>query len=178
MMNTDLPLNPPGVNDVRESRLTGPWPSKSGGDLHVAFALPHIQAMGLLDYDPTELARIPVEMRGLRLWTVSDIPAGGIVGTQFHRLRTEISFVVKGRCHWLFEDLYGATRVVAWAPDLVLSMPPFVLHTMVCEEAGTTLVTFANTLYVPDDSRTHDTYSTNVFRDLRDRFRAARGLAG
>jgi len=172
-----LPLTPPSVDDVRESRLTGPWPSKSGGGLHVALALPYAEAMAVLEYDAAELERIPVEMRGLRLWTVSEIPAGGTVGTQFHRLRTEVSFFVRGRGRWTFEDLYGATREVAFAPGLVLSMPPFVLHTMTCEEAGTAIVTLANTLYVPDDSRTHDTYSTAEFRTMRDRFRAARGQA-
>jgi hypothetical protein len=173
-----LPSDPPSVSDVREFRLTGPWETKSRGKLHVPIALPHLQAMAFLSYDQTELERIPVDIRGLRIFTVSDIPYGGIGGTQFHRIRTEISYVGKGKVRWKFEDLYGATREIPWVPDTVLSMPPFVLHTSICEEAGSNIVTLANTLYIPDDPRTHDTYRADEFYEMRNLFRTARGLCG
>jgi len=172
-----LPRNPPTVDDVREFRMTGPWQSKSGGALHVPISLPYPQAMRFFDYDPVELGRIPVDIRGLRAFTVSDITAGGIGGMQFHRIRTEISFVIKGKVSWRFEDLYGATREISWSPDNVLYMPPFVLHTMTSEEAGSALVTLANTLYIRDDPRTHDTYRADVFHGMRDRFRGTGGLS-
>jgi hypothetical protein len=170
-----LPRDPPGVNDVREFRATGPWPSKSGGLLSVPVALPHLEAMRFFDYDAAELARIPVDIRGLRLSVVSNIPAGGVGGRQFHRLRTEISFAVKGKVSWKFEDLYGATRTIAWSPDHALLKPPFVMHTFISEEAGSTIATLANTLYVPDDPRTHDTCAADLFYAMRDRFRGERG---
>jgi hypothetical protein len=171
-----LPRNPPTVDDVREFRVTGPWQSKSGGVLNVPVALPHLEAMRFFDYDPAELGRIPIDIRGLRVWVVSDIPAGGIGGNQFHRVRTEISFVVKGKVSWRFEDLYGGTRVISWSPDNALLMPPFVIHTLVSEESGSAVVTLANTLYIPDDPRTHDTYRADLFYAMRDRFRCEAGL--
>jgi hypothetical protein len=173
-----LPSEPPNVSDVREFQITGPWKTKSRGKLHVPIALTHLQATEFLNYDPSELMRIPVDIRGLRIFTVSDIPAGGIGGTQFHRIRTEISFVSKGKVRWKFEDLYGETREIPWAPDTALSMPPFVLHTSICEEAGSEIVTLANTLYIPDDPRTHDTYRADEFHDMRNLFRSTRGLCG
>ena len=166
-----LPRNPPSVDDMREFRATGPWPSKSGGVLNVPVALPHLEAMRFFEHDPEELARIPIDIRGLRAWVVSDIPAGGISGNQFHRVRTEIAFVVKGKVSWRFEDLYGGSRVIAWSPDLALLMPPFVKHMLVAEESGSAVVTLANTLYIPDDPRTHDTYRADLFYAMRDRFR-------
>jgi hypothetical protein len=32
--------NPPTVDDIKEFAVTGPWRSKSGGELSVPFALP------------------------------------------------------------------------------------------------------------------------------------------
>lgn len=166
-----LPQNPPTVADVRELRMSGPWRSKSGGSLNVPVALSHAAAMRFFDYDPAELERIGVDIRGLRVFYVSDAPAGGIAGKQFHRVRTEIEFVIKGSVRWEFEDLYGAKREVVASPERVLYIPPFILHTLTFEEAGGAVGTLANTVYLREDSRTHDTYSADVFRGMQDRIR-------
>ena len=166
-----LPQNPPTVADVREFRTSGPWQSKSGGPLNVPIALSHAEARHFLDYDPAELERIGVDIRGLRVFFVSDAPAGGVAGRQFHRVRTEIEFVIRGSVRWEFEDLYRAKREVLASPERVVYIPPFILHTLTFEEAGTAVGTLANTVYVREDSRTHDTYSADAFRGLQDRIR-------
>lgn len=167
-----LPGNPPTVADVREFRTSGPWPSKSGGPLNVPITLSHAEAMGFFDYDPAELERIGADIRGLRVFFVSDAPVGGVAGRQFHRVRREIEFVIKGSVRWELEDLYGATRDIMASPERVVYIPPFILHTLTFVEAGSAVGTLANTVYVRDDARTHDTYSVDVFRGMQDRMRS------
>jgi hypothetical protein len=166
-----LPETPPSVADVRELRASGPWPSKSGGPLSVPISLSHAETLGFLDYDSAELARIGVDIRGLRVFFVSDAPVGGVAGRQFHRVRREIEFVIRGRVRWHFEDLYGRTKEIVATPERVVCIPPFILHWLTFEEAGSAVGTLANTVYVRDDPRTHDTYSIDVFRSLQDRMR-------
>lgn len=166
-----LPRKPPTVADVREFRRRGPWPSRSGGSLSVLLALPHAEVTRLFDYDPQELARLGVDIRGLRVFVVSHAPPGGVAGTEFHRVRTELAFAVDGDVRWEFEDLYGGKREVLASPDSVLCIPPFIVHAVTFRDAASTLVFLANTLYVPEDPRTHDSYPTDVFRGLQRRFR-------
>ena len=85
----------------------------------------------------------------------------------FHRIRTEILLTINGKIRWTCEDLYGSKREFAPSRGKVLMIPPFILHTMEAEEPGSTLVILANTLFVPEDPSTHDTYSSEMFRRLQ-----------
>ena len=159
-----LPMrDPPRVGDIRELRMTGPWRSKSGGTLSVPFALPYARMMDLFDYDPAELDRVPLDIRGLRMFVLEDMPTGGVGGGEFHRIRIEIVFTVKGRVRWVCEDLYGARKEFTPPRDCSFYLPPFILHTMEAVEHGSALVVIANTLYNADDPRTHDTYPAAEF---------------
>src|SRR5688572_14659009 len=137
--------DPPSVDDIRKLRLTGPWRSKSGGLLSVPFALAHAEAMAIFDYDPAELALLPRDIRGLRMFTLEDVPAGGIGGGEFHRIRIEIAFVAKGQDRWICEDVYGGSRQFLQARDHALYFPPFIMHTMEGLEPGSAVTVIANT---------------------------------
>ena len=163
--------DPPSVEDIRELRLTGPWRSKSGGLLSVPFALAHAEAMEIFDYDPAELARLPRDIRGLRMFVLEDMPAGGIGGGEFHRIRIEISFTMSGKVRWICEDVYGGCKEFLPARDCALYFPPFIMHTMESLESGSAVTVIANTLYDPDDARTHDTYPAATFRALQAHYR-------
>lgn len=162
---------PPTVQDVREFQASGPWLSKSGGPLTVPINLSEAETIGFLDYDLAEIERIGVDIRGLRVFFVSDAPVGGVAGRQFHRVRREIEFVIRGSVRWHFEDLYGATREIVATPERVVCIPPFILHSLTFEEARSTVGTLTNTVYRRDDPRTHDTYPADVFRRLQDQMR-------
>jgi len=162
---------PPSVHDIRELQLTGPWRSKSGGLLSVPFALPYAQAMDLFDYDPAELVRIPRDIRGLRMFVLEDMPAGGVGGGEFHRIRVEIVFTVRGSVRWVCEDLHGGRKEFLSAHDRILHFPPFILHTMEALEPESAVVVIANTLFDPDDPATQDTYPAAQFRALQEHYR-------
>lgn len=163
---------PPSVDDIEELAVTGPWRSKSGGELSVPFALSHARAMKLFSYDDAELARISRDIRGLRLFTLENVPIGGVGGGEFHRIRSEVAFTVKGCMRWVCEDLHGGRRVLTTARSASLYLPPFILHTMEAIEHGSAMVVIANTLYDPDDARTHDTYPATEFRTLQEHYLA------
>lgn len=105
----ELPLSAPTVRDIGLFQLAGPWPSKSGGCLSVPFALPYEAAKRFLEGDPTEFARNPQLIRGLRMFIVENMPAGGVGGGEFHRTRSEIIFTTRGKVRWSCEDLYGSS---------------------------------------------------------------------
>jgi hypothetical protein len=167
-----LARKPPTVADVRELRTSGPWLSKSGGGLSVPIMLSHPDTQHFFDYDPAELERIGVDIRGLRVFFVRNAVACGVAGNQFHRVRTEIEFVVEGSVRWELEDLYGGTRELHASPERAICIPPFILHRATFADAATTLATLTNTVYVRDDPRTHDTYPAETFRALRERLRS------
>jgi hypothetical protein len=150
--------------------MTGPWRSKSGGLLSVPFALSYAQTMDIFDYDHAELERIPRDIRGLRMFVLEDMPAGGVGGGEFHRIRIEIVFTVKGKVRWICEDLYGGHKEFFPSRDCILHFPPFILHTMHSIEHASAVVVIANTLYDADDARTHDTYPAAKFRALQEHY--------
>jgi hypothetical protein len=165
--------NPSSVEDIREFRMTGPWPSKSGGLLSVPFMLPHAQTVQMFSYDQEELDRIPRDIRGLRMFVLEEMPARGVGGGEFHRIRIEIAFTMKGKVRWSCEDVYGGRKGFLPTRDCILYFPPFILHTIESLESGSAIAVIANTVYDKDDAGTHDTYSVAQFRELQEHYRSA-----
>ena len=160
----------PIVSDVRILDTRGPWTTKSGGELNVLFGL----SMGLvqhqfLHYDSDEINRIPGDIRGLRVYTVTDLPNGNVGGTEWHRVREEMVFILTGSVRWLCEDLFGAMREFILDSRIGVWMPPFILHTYEVKEEGSGVLVVANTLFDPEDPRSHDTYSLQEFREMQTR---------
>ena len=158
----------PTVNDVQIIEASGPWNTKSGGKLSVVFAMPLATVQDrFLHYEAAELGRVPCDIRGLRAYTVRDLPNGRIGGTEWHRIREEMVFALDGSVRWMCEDLLGGQRDFTLDIDVGVWMPPFILHTYEVKEERSGLFVIANTLFVPDDPRTHDTYSMETFRELQ-----------
>jgi len=158
----------PTVNDVQIIKTRGPWNTKSGGKLNVVFAIPLATVQDrFLHYEAAELRRVPGDIRGLRAYTVHDLPNGRIGGTEWHRIREEMVFALEGSVRWVCEDLLGGKKDLLLDPSVGVWMPPFILHTYEAKEERSGLFIVANTLFVPDDPRTHDTYSMETFRELQ-----------
>jgi len=164
---SELPQRLPTVADIETFPVRGPWVTKSGGALDVLCALPIADVQRYLTYDEAELARVPTDLRGLRLYHVRDLPIGRIGGTEFHRIRAEMLIGLAGAERWEFEDLRGGIRHVDLTPTVGVRLPPFILHTYTVREEGSGNLVVANTLFDPNDPRTHDTYSVAAFRELQ-----------
>ena len=152
------------VHDVRNLPVRGPWDTKSGGHLHVLFALPlgTVQERHF-NYRPEELKDIP-DIRGLRIYTVGDLSKGKIGGNEWHRIREEMVFVLKGSVRWMCEDAIGGKTETILDRTVGVWMPPYILHTYEVLEDDSELLVVANTLYNHDDPLTHDTFSLDEFR--------------
>jgi hypothetical protein len=114
-----------------------------------------------------DLSAIPQDIRGLRIYTVGNLPYGRIGGTEWHRIRSEFVHVIVGSVQWTCEDVYGGILEFHLTPQTGLLMPPYILHTYEVLEEGTMLVVVANTLFFPDDPATHDSYPREAFNPLQ-----------
>jgi dTDP-4-dehydrorhamnose 3,5-epimerase-like enzyme len=158
----------PTIRDVREIKGRGPWGTKSGGKLDVLLSLPLSDLRSrYFSYRSEELEKVPADIRGLRVYMVHDLPLGRIGGTEYHRVREEAVLALNGSVRWTCEDLSGGKSVVTLQLGAGIWMPPFMLHTYEVLEEGSALLVVANTLFIPEDPRTHDTYSIEEFRVLQ-----------
>ncbi len=163
-----VPENPPRVSTIKTFPAAGPWKSKSGGNLSVLCKLP-IDVMNdcFFNYNPSDLAEVPGDLRGFRTYTVRGMPKGGVGGTEFHVIRQEIVLGLEGSCLWTCEDLYGEKREFVVNPSAGIWVPPYTMHTVNVLEENTGFLIIANTLFNPDDQLTHDSYPREVFEDLK-----------
>lgn len=162
------------VDAVRTIESHGPWDTKSGGRLNVLFGLGNdVIQDNYFNYEPSELGKIPSDIRGLRLYTVSDIAKGNIGANEWHRLRAELVFVLEGAVRWTCEDVYGDKKEFILDGRVGVWTPPFVLHTYEAVSDNSQILVIANTLFLPDDPRTHDTYPIGEFRELQTLYRSS-----
>jgi hypothetical protein len=79
----DLPISStPSIDSVRIIKHKGPWTTKSGGKLDVLTSIPiDLINNGLLRYDVSELSLLVRDIRGLRLYIVSEIRGIKLAGT-------------------------------------------------------------------------------------------------
>lgn len=161
----------PTINNVILFKANGPWDTKSGGKLNVILAIPLCVVQNqYFCYEDAELHLVPGDIRGLRIYTVRDLPDKGIGGQEWHRIREEMVFVLGGSVKWTFEDLFGNQRTFILNPEVGLWMPPFILHSYEALEMGSELLVIANTLFDANDPRTHDTFPKEDFRKLQTKY--------
>lgn len=157
----------PSIIDAHIINPLGPWPTKSKGQLIVLSAIPIAELQKFLKYNHDELAKVPINIRGLRHYLVGNLPLNGIGGGEFHRIRREIVFAITGEVKWECQDLYGEHSTTTLNEKQGISLPPFLLHSYTVTKPQTTLLVVANTLFIPNDPRTHDTYSAEEFEQLK-----------
>ena len=165
------PARKTSVEDIKVIDTRGPWVTKSGGSLDVLFALPQEEVNRFLDYGHPGFDRVDREtganIRGLRVYNVSEVPKDSIGGLEWHDIRTELVSAIGGSALWQCADLDGnETEFVLDGKKSVL-MPPGILHTYVALEDDTHLQVVCNTLFNPEDPRTHDTYSKELFTNMQ-----------
>lgn len=157
------------VDSIQTHETRGPWRSKSGGNLDVMCAMSRKALSRFLDFDNPDFETLPHDIRGLRLYTVSDIPAGAIGGAEWHKIRTELVTALSGRAILQCVDLQGAQRDFTLDGRVSVIIPPSILHTYQALEDNTRLQVVANTLFIPEEPSTHDTFSKETFLQLMQR---------
>jgi dTDP-4-dehydrorhamnose 3,5-epimerase-like enzyme len=162
------------VSDAVVLETSGPWQSKSGGTLSVLFSLTAEQTAVFQDYNNPEFDKIATQtgtnIRGMRVYNVENIPNGSTGANEFHLARTEIVNVLSGKSLWRLEDVYGDVKEFTLDSAKSLIVPAGILHTYTALEDKTRLQVICNTLFIPDDPRTHDSYMIDEFRQLQQNF--------
>lgn len=157
----------PSINDVIVTEAGGEWPTKSGGTLNVLYKLNWNIVERFLRYDDTELQNIPVDIRGLRSYRVKNIPKGVIGANEWHKVRNEIVFVLKGKMKWTCTDIYGDSKEFILDGTQAIFTPHHILHTYEGLEEDSTISVLANTLFDANNPATFDSYSSEEFEDLK-----------
>jgi hypothetical protein len=169
MIKAELPSI--SVNDIEIIDSHGPWNTKSDASLMVHYALPRVALESFLDFDNPAFEAIEEEaaadIRGLRSYTVGDISKDSVGGLEWHMARTEYVNALAGAALWLCVDPAGREREFVLDGSQGIVQPPGILHTYKALEDNTCIEVVCNTLFVPEDPRTHDTFSRDIFYELR-----------
>ncbi len=160
-----------GVEDIRIIETKGPWDTKSGGTLNVLFALTRTELDTFLDTSNPEFDEVTqtsgYDIRGLRSYSVSDIPKDSIGANEWHRARTECIIALSGSALWHCIDFSGKECDIVLDGTNAVITPPGILHTYTALDESTRLQVICNTLFIPEVSVTHDTYLKEMFDELR-----------
>ena len=155
------------IDNSRFMQVGGRFNAKSGGILTVQFALPKAVIGALLDYDNPAFDEVEAEsgmdIRGLRSYQVAGIPEGAIGGQEWHMARTEYVTTLAGRALWQCVDPSGREREFVLDGTTAVLQQPGILHTYQALEDGTCLEVVCNTLFIPDNKKTHDTFPAAEF---------------
>jgi hypothetical protein len=161
------------VKDVVLLETKGPWQSKSGGELSVLMSLTAEQVAKFQDYDNPAFDKIVeqtgFDIRGLRVYNVSGISKGNIGANEFHLARTEIVSALSGSALWRCEDIYGGVSEHTIDSTMSLIVPAGILHTYTALEDKTRLQVICNTLFIPEEPGTHDSYMLDEFKKLQNK---------
>lgn len=156
------------INDIQLFYGDGPWTTKSNAQLNVLFSIPFNSIeQHFFEYNKEDLDAIGFDVRGLRSYIVQDIPKNSVGANEWHRLRHEIIVCIKGKVLWEFEDLMGEKREIITEPGTCLWIPPFILHTYKALQKDSVVQVITNTLFLPDEPSTHDTYTAEAFNQLK-----------
>jgi oxalate decarboxylase/phosphoglucose isomerase-like protein (cupin superfamily) len=133
--------------------------SKSGGQLNVLLQLSRKAFEGFFG-----------KTGKLRIYRVSGIPKGGVGAREFHRHRSEIITVERGKFRLILENVEGRVTKVDLREGVTYGIiKPFVLHTYVALTSNASLHILANALYEHEKPSTYDSYPESEFRELQDR---------
>lgn len=168
---SDTDQNFARVTDVTVLQTKGPWPTKSGAQLQVLFGIDQELVSRFLDFDNPEFSKVRdksgTNIRGLRVYNVEGIPKDSVGANEYHLARTEIVNVLLGKALWRCEDVYGDVKEFTLDASTSVIVPAGILHTYTSLEDNTRIQVICNTLFVPDDPQTHDSYSIDEFHALQ-----------
>ncbi len=166
--------NPPSVAESKSIPIIGNIPTKSDALLHMLIQLPKKELSHFLTYDKDEIKKLPKGRKGLRIYSVSGLKKGKIGGREYHRLKKEFFFMVRGKLRIECEDVYGKKRSFIVDSTQGLYIPPFIAHTYKVLEEGNFIVV-TNTIFDRSDKRTHDLYPLEAFLELQTHYRGKKG---
>ena len=143
------------------------WETKSGGKLVVPFVFNFEEMKKFFSYEERERSTGKEDIRGLRMYRVSELKNGVIGAMEFHKIRNEIITVIKGSAQIDAEDIYGGKKSKILLSGNSMMIPNYIMHTYKILEDDSELIVIANTTYNAKDKSTHDSFSVEEFEALK-----------
>jgi len=157
------------IDDVIKIYPKGPWTTKSKGQLTVLFSLDFHRLKKFISSTENNRVDGVTDISGLRMYSVDKLAKGSQGANEWHKVRTELVFATKGSVSWNVVDRSGdEKRYVLQANGFGLWVPPCILHTYESLENDSQILVVANTIYIPEDETTHDTYDAKSFVSTKD----------
>lgn len=161
----------PTIKDIRTLPIKGPWPTKSNGQLNVLFSIDFKNLNEkYFHYEKSELSKITSDIRGMRSYKVDGLQNKSIGANEWHRIRSELVFAVKGTIKWKCEDVLGSQIEFLLDDKFGVWMPPFILHTYETQQDDSEILVIANTLFLPEDPATYDSFKATEFLKLQKQY--------
>lgn len=154
------------VSHVEELKVQGPWRTKSEANLRKLIELDYEKLQDFLSYEQSELDVLPVDIRGLRSYTVFEVKQGSLGAMEFHRCRKELLFVLRGKFEVECEDVYGDKKIFFLDSNNGVFIKPFIFHAYKCVEDGD-LIVICNTQFDTSNTLAQDHYNREVFEKLQ-----------
>lgn len=175
-MTSDAFSRYPSIEKIEILNGGGPWQTKSGGQLDVLFQLPidFIQQQ-YFNYEEERLRELPIDIRGLRAYSVQKINKGSKGAGEWHKLRSELVFAIDGSAKWTCEDIHGSKETVILSNGAGVYTPPGIMHTYTALEDDTRLLVISNTLFDATNPSTQDSYTIESFQQLQAQCREGNG---
>lgn len=152
------------VNDIKLlTTRDKTWRTKFNGDLEVLFKFSADELNAFLDINNRVFKDYSTNIRGLRLYSVSNLRKGAIGAGEWHKARTEYVSVVSGAIKWTCRDIDGGKKEVFINRNTAVITPPTIMHTYEALEDDVIIQVLANTLFIPGSPDTYDTYSMEDF---------------
>lgn len=162
----------PTINDVVIIPSCGPWKTKSNGQLNVLFGIEFTKINdNFFKYEESELNTIPIDIRGLRAYDVSALSKGSVGANEWHRVRNELIFIINGSIKLTCIDTLGNQKEFILDKTNGAWIPPFIMHTYESQQNSTELLVVANTLFLPDEPKTHDSFDLESFKKIQKKFK-------
>lgn len=86
-----------------------------------------------------------------RVFTLTDVPVGGVRGDHAHKYCTQVLICLHGKVSVGMDDGRSTCNVLLENPEQGLSIPPGIWNRIVFEDEGTVLLVFCDLPYDPED---------------------------
>lgn len=110
----------------------------------------HVRADGVLTVIPDDGAH-GLGMRVRRVFTVTDVPAGGMRGDHAHRDCTQVVVCLHGRVSIRIDDGRDSTTIELMGADRALSIPPGLWNQLTFAGPDTVIAVFCDQPYTEED---------------------------
>jgi len=157
-------VNKATIKDIAIISTEGPWDTKSNAKLHLLLNLNFEKVIEYLGNKSGIDGSQHNDIRGLRIYKVSQLKKGAIGANEWHKYKKEIAFTLNGQIKWTFRDTDGLqSEYLTDSSSGGVFIPTNIFHTYEALEDESDLLVIANTTYDESKPQMHDAFPIESF---------------